>query len=59
LNRLTSNTPLLIEIEALRKHLHKVIELSGGDLLSEDVLELSKKLDSLLVKFLKEEQLQP
>lgn len=56
---MTSNTPLLIEIEALRKHLHKVIELSGGDLLSEDVLELSKKLDSLLVKFLKEEQLQP
>jgi len=54
---LKDSTQLLVEIEALRKHLQKVIELSGGNLLSEDALELSKKLDSLLVKYLKEHQL--
>jgi len=53
---LKDSTQLLVEIEALRKQLHKVIELSGGDLLSDDVLELSKKLDNLLVKYLKEKQ---
>jgi len=50
------NTQLLNEIEALRKQLHKVLEMSGGNLLSQDVLESSQKLDKLLVKYLKEQQ---
>jgi len=51
-----ANTQLLNEIEALRKQLHKVIELSDGNLLSEDVLKASQKLDKLLVKYLKEKK---
>lgn len=45
---------LLIEIEDLRKQLHKILELSGGDLLSEEVIKSSQKLDKLLVEYLKE-----
>lgn len=45
---------LLIEIEDLRKQLHKIIEFSGGDLLSEEVIKSSQKLDKLLVEYLKE-----
>ncbi|MFZ5944410.1 MAG: Spo0E family sporulation regulatory protein-aspartic acid phosphatase [Bacillota bacterium] len=47
---------LLIEIEKLRAQLHKIIELSGGNLLSAQVLEASQKLDRVLVTFLKNEK---
>lgn len=45
---------LLSEIEALRKKLQKIIDLSGGNLLSQDVIKTSEKLDRLLVQYLKE-----
>lgn len=50
-----NNTELLNEIEALRKQLNKVIELSGGDLLTDEVLKFSQKLDKLLVQYLIEQ----
>jgi len=40
------------EIETLRQQLHKVIELSGNDLLSEEVLKSSQQLDRVLVQYL-------
>lgn len=46
---------LINEIEILRKQLHKVIDLSGGDLLADEVLEISQKLDQLLIDFIKKE----
>ncbi|MDK2822704.1 MAG: Spo0E like sporulation regulatory protein [Clostridia bacterium] len=44
---------LLKEIELLRSQLHKVIELVDGNLISEDVIQISQKLDQLLVEYLK------
>ncbi|MGI6224772.1 MAG: aspartyl-phosphate phosphatase Spo0E family protein [Peptococcales bacterium] len=50
------NIGLLKEIENLRSQLQKVIELSGGNLLSKDVLETSQQLDKLLAEYLRKTQ---
>lgn len=51
-----NNSQLLTEIERLRKQLHKIIELSGGNLLSEEVLKSSQQLDKLLVQYLTQQK---
>lgn len=43
---------LIQEIESMRMEMHKKISESNSNLLNDDLIELSQKLDILIVKYL-------